>query len=612
MRFSLTTALFLEAIGYFTLCGSVGYSQARPVAPRAKVSVLTQRNDNARSGANLAEVVLTPKTVDAKAGLFGKLFSVAVDGNVYAQPLYAANVVFPSGSRRDVLYVATERNNVYAIDADTGQQIWARSLGPSVPASDLTAFAHGALQTYGWDYKDLYPDVGITATPVIDVNANTMFVAAKTKEGSSIKPEYFYRLHAMSMQTGEEVQPPVEIHGSVAGTAADAKNGRIVFDPFLQLNRPGLLLVDGMLYVAFGSHGELGPFHGWIFGYKSSAINQPALVFCTTPDKDDEQSLKSDPPVPHKWNRGGIWQSGNGLAADQEGAVYVSTGDGAWDGRRNFSDSYLKLDKQLKIVDWFTPWNHAELDNDDLDLGSGGPVLLPGKLLVGGGKEGKLFLIGRDHLGHISTTVRAQDSEIVQEFQVTKLPPESLHACDNCFHHLHGSPVFWPASDGLRIYIWPEMESLKAFRLVNGKLISAGESQSSAPRPVVGVQTSMPGGILALSASADDLGSAIVWASIPIKENANHQNVPGVLRAFDASDVTKEIWNSELNAADQLGYFAKFCPPTVANGRVYMATFAPESGYVQTGPAHIVVYGLYGESGIRPPAEYQTEVRRSQ
>jgi hypothetical protein len=406
------------------------------------------------------------------------------------------------------------------------------------------------------------------------------------------------------------MQDPADIQGSVPGTASDARNHKIVFDPFLQLNRPGLLLLDGTVYVAFGSHGDAGPFHGWIFGYKSSAIDQPPLIFCTTPAGDGSQLPENDSRETIEWNRGGIWQSGTGLAADEQGAIYLSTGDGAWDGKRNFSDSYLKLNKRLEVVDWFTPWNHEFLDKRDIDLGSAGPVLLPGGLLIGGGKEGKLYIVDRNHMGHTSPTKQAQDAQSVREIPVTK-PPLDL-ACANCFHHLHGAPVSWQAADGLHVYIWPEMETLKAFKLVNGDLIPAGESLTAAPMPMPSMQTSMPGGILAISSNGDKAGSAIVWSSIPLKQNANRQNVAGVLRAFDASDVTRELWNSEMNPADKLGNFAKFCAPTVANGKVYMATFAPETGYpaaVQTGPAHIVVYGLFGRAGRRTPVEYRTSVK---
>lgn len=592
------------------LCAGDGFANAKS-RPTQRVSVLTQRYDNARSGTNLSETLLNTKNVSAKSQTFGKLFSVAVDGNVFAQPLYAADVEFKTGPRRDVLYVATEKNNVYAVDANSGEQIWAVNLGAPVPALDITIYGRGPLQMgNSWDYKDLYPDIGITSTPVIDVRSGTMFVVAKTKEGTAAAPEYRYRLHAIDMRTGSDSQAPVEIEGAVSGSAIDAKDHKVVFNPFIQLNRPGLLLLDGKVYVAFGSHGDAGPFHGWIFGYEASAIHQPPVIFCSTPDADGE-AQPNEQRETIEWNRGGIWQSGNGLAADEHGAIYFATGDGVWDGRRNFSDSFVKVNGRLEVLDWFTPWNHEELDSQDLDLGSTGTVLLPGNMMIGGGKDGKLYVVRRDHLGHVSETIQEQEDHIVQQIQVTKPPVKVTPVCSTCYRHLHGSPVFWPTAEGLRIFIWPEMESLKAYKLVNGKFVADGESHTSAPMPMPGMQTSMPGGMLVLSSNADKEGSAIVWSSMPLAANANRQNVPGVLRAFDASNLMNELWNSELNPDDRLGYFAKFCPPTVVNGRVYMATFAPESGYpaaIQTGPAHIVVYGLFGKSGRRPPVEFKTLV----
>ncbi len=609
----MRSSALLGTMACLCLCAVHALGQVQPTRSSNKVSVLTQRYDNARSGANLSETVLNTRNVAAKSKLFGKLFSVAVDGNVFAQPLFAANVALKSGPARDLLYVATEKNNVYAIDANTGEQVWARNLGPSMPALDITNFGRGPLQLgNSWDYKDLYPDIGITSTPVIDKASGTIFVVAKTKEGTTAPPEYHYRLHAIDMKTGAPLQAPVEIQGSVPGSAIDAVDHRIVFNPFLQLNRPGLLLTNGNLYIAFGSHGDAGAFHGWIFGYKSAAIHQPPIIFCTTPNADGDPEPE-DPRETYEWNRGGIWQSGAGLAADERGAIYVSVGDGAWDGKANFSDSFLKLNEKLEVLDWFTPWNHEELDNQDLDLGSTGTVLLPGNLLVGGGKAGKLYFVNRDHLGHISASRQAEDTAIFQQIQATTLPVNPIPACSGCYRHLHGAPVYWQASDGLHIYIWPEMEALKSYKLLNGRFVPNGESHTSAPMPMPGMQTSMPGGILALSSDGKKDGSAILWSSMPLKDNANRQNVAGILRAYDASDIMEELWDSEMNPADELGYFAKYCPPTVANGKVYMATFAPETSYpasVQTGPAHIVVYGLFGKSGRKPAPEYQTLVPR--
>ena len=396
-------AVCCDHLGMFASLCRPGIRPNHAAASAArKVSVLTQRYDNARSGTDFAEVALNTKTVDAKS--FGKLFSVAVDGNVSPSPSTRLTWISTSGPPRDVLYVATEKNNVYALDAITGEQIWAKNLGPSVPAVDITAFARGELQMgNSWDYKDLYPDIGITSTPVIDLPSGTIFVVAKTKEGPPSTPQYHYRLHAMDMRTGAELQKPADIRGNFRGSAVDARRNKIVFNPFLQLNRPGLLLLNGMVYAAFGSHGDAGPFHGWIFGFRAAAINRPATIFCSTPDRDGTR-----PPElrgrPLNGTEGGIGSPAQAWRRRTR-RDHLSTGDGAWDGRRNFSDSYLKLSGRLKIVDWFTPWNHKDLDSYDVDLGSGGPVLLPGNLLVGGGKEGKLFVIKRDHLGHVSSTL---------------------------------------------------------------------------------------------------------------------------------------------------------------------------------------------------------------
>jgi alpha-glucosidase len=478
-------------------------------------------------------------------------------------------------------------------------------------STDFTNYVRTTLhQPNSFDYKDIYPDVGVTSTPVIDVISETLFVVAKTKEGTTTAPSYHYRLHALNLKTGRDQQQSVEIRGSVAGTSADAQDGMVVFDPFLQLNRPGLLLAYGKVYVAFGSTGDMGAFHGWVFGFDALALSHSPIILCTTPDEDGPQTL-TPPGATARANHGGVWQSGNGLASDDEGSIYLSTGDGAWDGKRNLSDSYMRLDKDLKVKDWFTPWNHlTELDDQDIDLGSGGPVLLPGRLLVGGGKEGKLYVIKRDTLGHLSASLDAESHAVVQEMQVTKLPPNPTKACSNCFRHLHGSPVYWPAPDGLRIYVWPEMERLQAFKMTNGLFVADSFSPESAPMNMAPDITSMPGGMLAVSSDGSRNGTAILWAALPKAQDANRQNVPGVLRAFDASDISKEIWNSEMNPLDAVGNFAKYNPPVVANGKVYLATFAPEKGYpdqvVQTGPAQVVVYGILNQGPRKPVTTYST------
>jgi outer membrane protein assembly factor BamB len=573
-----------------------------------KINVLTQRNDNGRSGANLQEKILTIGDVSAQSK-FGKLFSVAVEGNIYAQPLYVSGVERGTDRIRNVVYVATERNNVYALDADTGEQIWSKNLGLPMSDTDITDYAQNTLGlSYDWVYEDLYPDIGITSTPAIDIANRLLFVVAKLNSpGDSNNPIYVYRLYALKLDTGENAQAPTDIRGSVKGDTSDAKNGVLVFAPSLQLNRPGLLLANGKLYIGFGSQGDVQPYHGWVFAYQTAHIDQPPEVFCTTPAmlKGPSASLRLI-----GYPGGGIWQSGSGLVADSAGNVYLSTGNGLWDGQRDFSDSIVKLGPDLKLLDWFTPWEHKLLDEKDLDLGSGGPVLVSPQILVAGGKEGKLYLLNPNRLGHNSVTAAVENSHIWQSLQVTLLPPAGQHPTKgNHFHHIHAAPTLWNTSDGVRLYVWPEMEKLKAFKInaADRRLVADGESSILAPLPLPHKITSMPGGILSISADGDQRGTGILWATIPLKEDANRKNVPGVLRAFDALDITKEIWNSEENSNDTLGYFAKFNPPTIANGKVYVATFAPEdSDEEQTGCARLVVYGLFGDGGRKNPEEYQT------
>ncbi len=596
-------AIALVSSLLFSLCGLCGHAHAQ--ADAHKINVLTQRNDNARSGANVQEKILTVGNISGKSK-FGKLFSVTVDGNIFGQLLYVSDVnVSNTGARRtrNIVYVATERNNIYALDADTGERIWSKNLGPHMNSIDITAYGLNILHLgNSWNYLDLYPDIGITSTPAIDISNQILFVVAKLKLGDPDNPSYVYRLHALKLGTGENAQPPTDIRGSVRGDTSDAENGVLAFAPFLQLNRPGLLLANGKLYIAFGSQGDAPPYHGWVFAYRAAHIDQPPEVFCTTP------ATLSDP---NRKAGGGVWQSGGGLTADSPGNVYLSTGDGLWDGERDFSDSIIKLGPDLKLLDWFTPWSHSSrLDTKDVDLGSGGPVLVSPQILIAGGKEGKLYLLNPNNLGHNSANEADENSHILQSLQITKLPVNLTTATSNYFHHIHASPALWNTSEGARLYVWPEMEDLQAFKINAGLLVPDGHSSISAPLPLHGHLTSMPGGILSISANGDQKGTGILWATIPVKEDANRRNVPGVLRAFDALDVTKEIWNSEKARNDRLGYFAKFDPPTIANGKVYVATFAPEdSDGEQTGSARLVVYGLLRDGGRKKPKEYRTTVK---
>ena len=507
-------------------------------------SVLTQHNDNSRTGANLNETALNTSNVNA--GQFGKLFTRAVDGQTYAQPLYVPAVNMGARGIHNVVFVATQKNNVYAFDADdpaASAPLWQVNLGAPVPVRFIG------------ETIDIDEYIGITSTPVIDPVTRTLYCVAKTREGN----KYPQRLHALDITTGQEkFGGPIVIDASVPGTGDSAKNGTVAFDSQRHMNRPGLLLQNGYLYVAFGSHGDVRPYHGWIFSYNASTL-QRVGVFNTTPNTFG----------------GAVWQSGQGLAADGTG-IYFMTANGHFDGDiggPDLSSSFLKLTTpSLTLTDWFAPFNADALDQNNEDLASAGPLMIPGtNLLVGGGKEGVLYLLDRSNLGHFRA---GNDSQIVQSF----------HAGAG---HIHGSPVYWSSPQGPLIYLWTEEDALKSFRFVNGIFQTA----PAAIGPVV-APDGMPGGMLSVSANGSSVGTGIVWASLPLSGNANVGSVDGVLRAFDASNVGIELWNSQqVPNRDDLGLLAKHTSPTIANGKVYVGTFSNR----------LVVYGLNPPGGGTAP-----------
>jgi outer membrane protein assembly factor BamB len=521
---------------------------ARAQAPAAPVpAVLTQHNDNARTGANGREAILNVGNVNPAH--FGKLFSRAVDGYLYAQPLYVPNLAVPGKGTHNVVFLATAHNSVYAFDADdpkASDPLWKTNLGPSVPADEV----------YTTQWTDMRVEIGITSTPVIDPTGRALFAEAKTKEGGT----YVQRLHALDLATGRE-RPgsPVLIQASVPGTGQASVNGRIAFDPVKQLQRPGLLLSGGVVYLGFGAHADQPPFHGWILGYDARTLAQ-RCVFNVTPDGEE----------------GSIWQAGMGLAADARGDIYAMTGNGTFDadtGGRDYSNSLLRLRPApggLSVVDYFTPHDQAELNVHDRDLGASGPLLIPGMdLVLGGGKNGWLYLARQSRLGKYHAG--EDDSQIVQSFAMTP-------------GNIHGSPVFWNGPGGPTVYLWAEYDHLKALKLAGGRLSETPASQSADAVP-----DGMPGGFLSLSSDGGRAGTGIVWSCAPYDANANWETVPGIVRAFDASDLSRELWDSKRNAArDDAGMFAKFCAPTVVNGRLYVSTF---SGQLQ-------VYGLL--PGVQP------------
>lgn len=503
---------------------------------QAQVSVTTHHNDVGRTGQNLNETILNTSNVNVNQ--FGKLFACQVDGYVYAQPLYVAQVTI-SSALHNVVYVATENNSVYAFDADNGAQLWHVNLGTPVPSTDVSS-----------TYKDLTPVIGITGTPVIDPVSSTLYVVAKTKNTSN--STYHQNLHAVDITSGAEMPgSPVEITASVAGSGSGSSGGTIAFQPLYQLNRPGLLLLNGVVYIAFGSHGDIGPYHGWVLGYSASTLAQMA-VFNTTPNGSE----------------GAIWQGGQGLVADTDN-IYFMTGNGSFDantGGTEYGDSVVKLATSmgLSVSDYFTPDNQGSLNQSDADLGSGGPILLPGtSSIVGGGKDGILRLINTASMGEYNSVLNAD----LQEFQATS-------------GKIMIGPIYWNSPNhGPVVYLWGPGDYLKAFEFLNGSFQTTPISQSTMTSPA-GNSNAAP---LSLSANGSTSGTGIVWAALSYSGDSNQQTVTGILRAFDATNLTTELWDSQKNATrDSVGNYAKFAPPTIANGKVYLATFSNQ----------LLVYGL--------------------
>jgi hypothetical protein len=490
--------------------------------PAALPGTLTHRNDNARTGQNLQEVILTPANV--KPTSFGQLFSYPVDGQVYAQPLYMPNVTI-GGRLHNVVFVATAHDSVYAFDADNpgNTPLWQTSfINPaagvtSVPSSDFPC-------------SEIAPELGIISTPVIDPASGTLYVVAFTKENGT----FLYRLHALSVNTGAEVGTGhVVIQASVPGTGdGNDGQGNVRFNAFQHKQRAALLLSNGMVYIAFAANCDTPPFHGWLLGYNATSLALLA-TFNDTPNGSD----------------GGIWNGGP--TADTNGNVFVITGNGTFDGRANndWGDSFLKLaGGALTVLDFFTPFNQADLQAADLDPGSAAPVLLPDQpvgpphLLVSAGKEGRIYLVNRDNMGQFHA---GSDSQIVQE--VTG---------QLAFDPTWGSNGSTPAYFNNTIYFAANKDVLKAFSLVNGLLSTSPVAQGPAPFGFLGAQ---------LTTSANGSDNGIVWAL----ENNN----PAVLHAYSAANVANELYNSNMNPArDMLQQGDHFAVPTVANGKVYVGT----------------------------------------
>lgn len=498
------------------------------------MSLTTHHNDVGRTGANTNESILTLANVNAQQ--FGKLFALRVEGQIYGQPLYLSTVNIPDQGTHNVVYVATEHDMVYAFDADgtSTTPLWQRSF--INPDAGITPVASKDIQD---GYEDIQPEVGITSTPVIDTTTGTLYVVAKTKE----KGNFFQRLHALDVTTGDEkFGGPVVIQPSVPGFGSkDDGTGHVVFDPLINLQRPALLLLNGTVYVGFGSHGDYNPYNGWLLGFDAHNLQQ---TIAYAPDVDSAG--------------GSIWQAGGGPAADSAGNIYVLVANGDYDvpdGGRDFGDTALKLQPDgggFKIVDWFTPFNQRELNDKDFDLGAGGPILLPDQpsgpphLLLGGSKEGKLYVIDRDNMGHFHA---GDDSQIVQTVQLSG--------------PLFSTPAVWQD----KVYVGALQSGVRCYRISSGHLTLASESPA-----IFGYPGTTP------AVSSNGSSNGIVWALQVDKHSAG----PAVLHAYDANDVSHELYNStQAGDRDRAGTAVKFTVPSVVNGKVYVG-----------GGGQLTVYGL--------------------
>jgi len=524
--------------------------------------MLTYHNDLSRDGVNSQEYALT--TANVATATFGKLFSCATDGAMYAQPLWVANLPMQGGAH-NVIFAATTHDTVYAFDADTNPCVtyWSKSLlggGETyVSSSDVGT-------------GDIQPDVGIIGTPVIDPGSNTLYVISKSKTtGTNCTPatSCFQRLHALSLTDGsEKFGGPMNITSaiSVPGTGDGSSGGNVAFDTLRENQRPGLVLANGVVYVAWASHGDNGPYHGWVIGYDKTTL-QLVGMFNANPNGSDS----------------GIWMGGGAPAADAAGNLYFLTGNGTFDvnsGGADYGDSTVKMSTTVpfSVAGYFTPADQQNLEGGDTDHGSGGAAILVDQpagphqhLMIGGGKEGNFFLLDRDSLGGYGANFNPVDSNAVQKFS-------------------EGNGIFSTAAFfNNALYIAGVGGHLKSFAFNTPTIGQFNPAQTSQSAGTFGFPGATP------SVSARGTTNGIVWAmnNNTYCTQQSSSCGPTVLHAYDATNLATELWNSSQSAGDAAGNAVKFTVPTVANGKVYIGTRGNDTGNGGTSiPGEIDIYGL--------------------
>ena len=515
---------------------------APPPPPASSApDVTTYHYDNARDGLNAQETTLTPANVTSSQ--FGKTGFLPVDGHVDAEPLYVANVSI-GGAEHNVLYVATEHDSVYAFDADTGSQLWKVSV---LGTDETTSDDHGCGQ--------ISPEIGITSTPVIDRHQGpngSLFTVAMTKDSSG---KYHQRLHALDLTSGAETGGgPTEITASYPGTGQGSSNGTVIFNPGQYAERAALLLANGTIYLGWTSHCDGQPYTGWVMAYSEASLQQTQVINLTP-----------------NGSEGSIWMSGDGLAADSSGNLYFLDANGTFDTtldsnglptHGDFGNAVIKLSTsgKLAVADYFQPYNTVAESDADKDLGSGGEILLPDQtdangtvrhLLIGAGKDGNIYVVDRDDMGKFVAGASANTN--VYQVVTGGLPGG-----------VWSTPAFF---NGV-LYYGAAYNVMRAFPISAARLATAPSSQTA-------TTFNYPGATPSISANGTQNG--IVWA---LESNPNS---PAVLHAYDATNLTHELYNSDQapNDRDKFGNGNKFVTPLIVNGKVYVGT--------QTG---VAVFGL--------------------
>ena len=498
-----------------------------PGQPGSGLDVTTHHNDQARTSQNLNEATLTPSNVNVTH--FGKTGFLPVDGKVDAQPLYLSKLNIPGKGTHNVLYIATEHDSVYAFDADNGTTLWKVSL---LGANETTSDARNCSQ--------VIPEIGITATPVIDRSRGpngVIYVVAMSKNRTGT---YFQRLHALDVTTGAEVLGgPTNIQASFPGTGDNSSGGNVIFDPKQYAERAGLLLLNGILYTSWTSHCDIRPYTGWIIGFDASSLSRKSVLNLTP-----------------NGNEGSIWMSGAAPAADSAGNIYFLDANGTFDTtvnasgfplHANFGNSFLKLSTSagLAVADYFAAFDTIQQSSVDGDFGSGGAMLLPDvsdssghvwHLAVGAGKDAKIYVVNRDSMGKFNPST----NNIYQEIQGALSGP------------VFSAPAYFNNS----VYYGAVGDSIKAFSISNARLSSTPSMQTSNRFPYPGASPAI---------SANGSSNAILWAA----ENGG----TAILHAYDANNLSRELYNSNQSGSrDQFGAGNKFITPTVVNGKVYVGT----------------------------------------